>query len=256
MRGIVSRLLPQKSDDDSDNDKPIRLNRWKEPILPPTPASYHGLADEGSLMVATNPTISTGMLWVAAQVAFSDTAPNLYLYNAHPFLSIWLVFLKLIATQPATAATAVHYAAILDNVDRALSTDNTQYIMPVCPRSGLSLPIPFANAAKSGGSRLQVQNNATASVIAASSANARRVARGVLGGLNIAGDELQINFGSLDAGAQPATTAVEAAGQPGRRVSCEMPVIIDPQHSLALHLWMPGSSASINPELVLGMVAR
>lgn len=243
--------------DDADGDKPLRVNRYRELVMPPTPPTLHGLADEGSLLAAFNPAISTGMVWVAAQQTFVDTTPNIYIYNAHPTLSIWLLMLKMITTQASTAATAWHYAAILDTTDRAITTDNTQYIVPSCPRSGLPLQMPFAGAVGGGGgSRLQVQNSATASVIAASSPNKRRVARGTLGGLNIAGDEMQISFGSFDAGAQPATTAVEAAGQPGRRASCETAIIIDPGHSLTMHFWAPGSSASINPEFALHMAAR
>lgn len=252
IKGIVARMLPSAFVDDRDSDKPARLGRYGEQIAQilygPT---RHGLVEEGCYLVATNPTISTGLAWVAAQTAFSDTAPNFYLYNnesaANPNAkSIYLDYLKLIATAVGTAATAWHYAFILDAVARAFGTDNTLAITPVNPNGGASNVITPT---------IKAQNSATVSALAASSAAKRLVGRGVLGGLNIAGDEMVIVFGSTDVGAHAGLTAAQAAAL-SRRVDHSPAIIIPPGWSLTGHIWAPSSSATITPEFELGMWAR
>lgn len=246
ITGLVRTLLPSKMADSAMLDAPARVNGYGELAVRDTPASYFGLAEEGSLMVATNPTPSTGAAWVSAQTAFSDTAPNFYIANNEPAggKTLRLHYLKLICTTAATSATAIHYAVIVDPVTRALGTDNTLAITPVSPNGALAIP--------SAAPTVKVQNNTTTSVIAASSANKRIVARGCLGGLNIAGDVLQICFGEITPTAMSAT-AVTAAGQPGRRIDNSPPVLIPAGGSAVIHVWMPGSSASIVPEFELVM---
>jgi len=252
VKGIVSRLLPTAWVDDRDADKPMRLARYGEQVAQVLhgPTRY-ALVEEGSYILATNPTISTGLTWVAAQTAFSDTAPNFYIFNpestSNPAAkSIYMDYLKLITTTAATAATAFHYAWILDAVSRAITTDNTLTITPVNPNGGASVVITPV---------IKVQNSATVSVITASSSAKRLVGRGTLGGLNVAGDELEIVFGSTDVGANAGLTAAQAAAV-GHRVSNSPGIIIPPGWSLTGHIWMPSSTASPAPEFELGMFAR
>lgn len=252
IKGIVARLLPTAFADDRDLDRPARLARYGEQIAQvlygPT---RHGLVEEGSYLLATNPVISTGMLNVAAQIAFSDTAPNFYIQNAENpasanAKSLYLDYLKLIATAAMTTATAIHYAIILDTVARAFSVDNTLVITPVNPNGNvpvISTPV------------IKAQNSATASTLAASSSAKRVVARGVLGGLNVAGDVMMIAFGTTDVGGHPGLTAAQAAAL-SRRVDSSPAIIVAPGQSLAIHLWAPGSAASMAPEFELGMFAR
>lgn len=247
----VSRIVPTPASPDG-TLLPPRSNKYGEVYGNTLISTRHALSDEGTYLLATNPTVSTGFTWVLAQTAFSDTTPNFYIYNGETpsnanSKSIYIDYLKLITTTAATASTAIHFAFILDTVARNLSTDNTQTITPVSPNGNTSIILLPT---------VKVQNSATASVIVASSPNKRIVSRGVLGGLNVVGDELQINFGSLDAGAQSATTAAEGAGQPGRRVTCSSPIIIGAGQSLTGHFWLPASTASINPEMELGMFIR
>jgi hypothetical protein len=252
VKGLVSRFLPTAFVDDRDSDKPVRLARYGEQvsqvIYGPT---RHALVEEGSYILATNPTISTGMVWVAAQTAFSDTTPNFYIFNSETASnpnakSIYLDYLKLITTAAATTATSFHYAWILDAVPRALGTDNTATITPVNPNGGASLVMTPV---------IKVQNSATASVITASSSAKRLVARGTLGGLNVAGDELTIVFGSTDVGANAGLTAAQAAAV-GHRVTHSPAIIVPPGWSLTGHIWAPGSAASPAPEFEFGMWAR
>lgn len=241
---------PTRKSDSTDADTPLRINSASELAIRDTPASYYGLCEAGELIYAHTATTGTGLTWVAAQTAFSDTTPNFYIFNNEVAggRSLRLHYLKLIATQACTSGTAIHYVAIMDNVARALTTDNTQALTQVVPNGNVSTAIASPT--------IVGQNSASASVIAASStAGKRRVARGIIGGLTIAGDVLSIGFGELIGGGM-AQTAATGAGQPGHRVAMAPPVIIAPQTSLTIHLWIPSSSASINPEVELLLSAK
>lgn len=206
----------------------------------------HQFAEEGSYILATNPTVSTGLTWVAAQTAFSNTAPNFYVANVDAKRSLYLDYLKLIATAVATTAASIQFAIHVDIVGRTFSgADNTTVIVPVNPNGGLPLltqPI------------IKAQNSATVSAMNVPSATSRLVGRGNLGGLNIAGTEMLLTFGSTDAGCYPGSA--DAANQPGRRGASCPPIIIPPLGSATIYIWMPGSAASFNPEFELGMWAR
>lgn len=252
VKGIVAKLLPSPFGDDRDLDKPMRVTRYGEQVLQlNTPPTRHGLSEEGSYLIATNPTIDTGQAWVAAQTAFSDTAPNFYIYNPENAASsnaksIYLDYLKLIATAVATSAVSVRYAFVLDTIARALTTDNTQTITPVNPNGNVSnLMTPV----------IKVQNNATASVIAASSSAKRIVGQGVLGGLPAIGDTYKILFGHPDTGMHSGLTAAQATA-PRYSVDSTAPIIIGPGQSLTMHLWMPSSAATFTPVWEMGMWVR
>lgn len=251
LKAIISKLLPGAYVDGAMQDSAPRFNRYGSMFVVEEPQTRHVLASEGTYFVAVNPTVGTGMTQVAAQTAFSDTAPNLYIANneAAGGKEIMIDYIKMVTTAAATASTAIHYAAVVDNQIRAPTTDNTAALT--------------VGRAASGGVSAQVtvptvkwQNSTTASAVPASSSQKCVVGRGVLGGLNIAADELFIAFGVTNVGAHTATTAAEGAGQPGRRVSCSGPAVIPPQGSFVLHLWAPSSSASFNPEVEIGFWMR
>lgn len=239
--GLPQTLLPARASDSTSMDKEARLNGWGETVV--REQGQYGYAEEGSLYVATNPTISTGMLWVAAQTAYGATAPNFHIRNTDVLggKSVRLQSLKLIATAAATGTTAVHYAVTLDPVSRAISTDNTAAITPQNCNGGVTgAPPVLVNA----------QNSATVSVLSAASAGNRVLARGVMGGLNIVGEELFLSFGTPISSAMT-PTAVDAAGQPGCRVTSAPAIIVPPQASCTIHIWSVGASASMTPEFEL-----
>jgi hypothetical protein len=227
--------------DSSVANVPLRVNRNRELAIREVPGTYYGMCEEGSLLVATNPTVSTGLTWVAAQTAYAATTPNFLITNTQPAggKNVQLRYLKMIATAAGTAATVWHYAAILDVAPRALTTNNTVAITPVSPNGGLSVG--------SGLPAIAAQNNAIASVLAAESASGRVVARGALGGLNIVGDVFSILFGQATGLTGP-LTAVEGETQSGARTAYSPPIIIAPGGCLSLHFWSPSSSAAFNPE--------
>jgi len=247
IQGFVSRILPSPFIDDRDDAKPVRLKRYGEVSISEADCNLYGYCEEGSLMVATNPTIGTGLTGVTAQIVFNDTGPALYVYNNDPVKSLCIGYLKMIATAAATSTTSQHYAAIVDPARGTLiTTDNFTTITPVCPNGGAS--IPFTPVVK-------FQNSATVSVIAASSASKRVIARGVLGGLNIVGDELIIVFGRGDMATHPGLTAAQAAA-PSKRVANAPPAIVAPGATFMVHLWGLAQAAAYSPEIELVMWAR
>ncbi len=246
IQGFVSRLLSSGFADDRDVAKTVRLKRYGEVNISEADGSLYGYADEGSLMVATNATISTGLTGVTAQIAFNDTGPALYLYNPDPVKSIYIGYLKMLATAAATSTTSQHYAAIIDPVLRTISVDNFATITPVNPNG--SAPIPVNPV-------LKFQNNSTVSTVLASSPAKRIVARGALGGLNIIGTEMIINFGRGDHTTHAGLTAAESAA-PSKRVANAPPCIVGPGCTFTLHLWGLAQGAAYSPEIELVMWAR
>ena len=72
----------------------------------------------------------------------------------------------------------------------------------------------------------------------AADATARTVARGVVGGLPILSDELVIQFGGIDMAAQGTSATA------GRKVSVAPPIIVGPQQSATVHVWIPGNAVT------------
>lgn len=228
---------------------PIRLG-IVNPVQQFYPApNRNQFASENSYIVATNPTEGTGLTWVAAQTAFTDTGPNFWIHNNENVSTgrtLFLDYVKLISTAVGTAAVSWQYAVILDPIPRTITTNHILAIVPKSENSGASpVAVPTIN----------VQNSATASVLSASSASSWIAARGMMGGLNIAGHVYSVAFGDFSlGGGTPGAT--DTAGAPGRSSDLSPPVAIAPGHDCSIYFWAPSSSASINPEFELGLVAR
>jgi hypothetical protein len=239
--GHAATALPGHSPDSPTGEIPFRTDGYGAQVIAAT--GLDGLAEEGSLFVARNTTLGTGMTWVAAQTAYGATAPNFHIRNTAVAggKSIYLRSLKMLVKAVATGTTANYYAAVLDTCLRAIGTDNTVAITPVNVNG---------NASNSLDALINAQNSATVSVMSAATAGARVLAHGSLGGICVVGEELNIVFGG-QAGGGTYASAVSGAGCPGRRVSNAPPIVIGPQQSLSLMFWAVGSSAAPDPEFEL-----
>jgi hypothetical protein len=247
IQGYVMRLLSGGIGDDRDAAKTIRLKRYGEVNVSEADCNQYGYAEEGSFLIATSPTIGTGLVGVTAQVAYNATGPSVYVYNNDPIKSLYLMYLKQIASAAATSSTAHYYACVLDPTYRAITTDNfATAITPVNPNGGIGVPLTPV---------IKFQSSATVSVIAAASGSARTVARGQLGGLNIIGDEFIVAFGKGDHTGHPGLTGAQVAGL-SKRVSNAGPVIVGPGQTFTIHQWALAQAASASPEFELAMVAR
>ena len=156
-----------------------------------------------------------------------------------------------------TAATVIQYVFTLDPIARAVTTNHMDWYGSTNASAVAPPQVQVINTTSSLPNFVfAMQDSATASVIGARSNQATVVARGTLGGLNIIGDVLQINFGQYDSGSVPAPTAAEGAGQPGSRVVSEPPVLVPPGYTLVGHIWGPSSSASFAPEIAFAFRAK
>jgi hypothetical protein len=239
--GRIAAALPGKSADSPLGEASLRLDPYGALMIGAT--GLDGLAAEGSLFVARNPTVGTGMTWVAAQTTYGATAPNFHIRNTDIAggKSVHLHGLKMIVKAVGTGTTAIYYAAVLDTTLRAIGTDNTDAITPKNVNG---------NASNSLDVLINAQNSATVSVLSAATAGARVLAQGSLGGIAVVGEELDIAFGGQPGGGL-GMTAVSGAGCPGRRVSNAPPVVVGPQQSLTIMVWAVDSSAAIDPEFEL-----
>lgn len=225
----VGRALPIAQPEDQQAQ--MRGNKYGDSWIYGPTGTSHPYADEGTYFAVTNPTPGTPLLFPVT-AAFSDAAPLLYILNqesasnpAQPDVCIEQI--KLLVTQVPATTTQAYYAVILDSVARPFTTDNTLSIVPALPNYGTSprFSMPLIKA----------QNSATASVLTASSASKRIVARGALGGLPVLGDELAIVFGRGDVGSYGATAVAS------RKVSSAAAFEIAPGSSMALHVWFVGN---------------
>jgi hypothetical protein len=255
FRGIVARLLPTPFLDDRDSDKPARLRRYGDVgIEGGLLATANALNDEGTYVVTTNPTIGTGFTFVAAQTAFSDTAPNIYIQNNEQSLNVtgkavYLHYIRLLASAAATTASSLQYAIVIDPSPRALTTNNMTQATLVTPNTAVAAP---------GSVLVYVQNSATVTTLGARSTNARMVARGAIcvataPAVN-ALDTFLWTFGEPMAIPLAAATA-GVVGQ--TRTAVLPPVEIGPNGgNMTMHLWLPASTASFNPEFEIGFYMK
>jgi hypothetical protein len=233
-----ARAVPSPQSDQKAPVTNVRGGRYGEQYVLPLIPTKHLLADEGSYFIATNPTPGTALAY-NVQAAFSDTVPLFYVQNndskANPFgKRLYLDYIKLICTTAPASGTGARFAIKTDPAIRTISTNNTTAITPTSPNSDVATQSVCS---------LNVQSNATASALSASSTSARLVANASVGGIPVVGDELVLVCGPVDPGAYPGLTAAQAVCA-GRKVSCLPPIILGPNSALTLYAWFPGNAAT------------
>jgi len=252
IQGFISRLLPAPYVDDRDVAKTLRLKKYGEVNVSEFDRSQYGYCEEGSLLVATNPTVGTGFTWSITGngcQSFVDTAPQLYIFNPEPAggKSLYLSHVKLIVTTAVTAATGAKFAYFMDTAARSFATDSGQQMSVVNPNGNAS--------ATSVAITCKMQNSATPSICSAI-VSPRRIAQGWLAGtIPLIGDAYTMVFGRGDVAGHPGLTAVETTCR--HLVTNHPPCIIPPQSSLTGHFWFPAlTTAAIQPEAEIVMWAR
>ena len=233
-----ARAVPSPQSDQKAPVTNVRGGRYGEQYVLPLIPTKHLLADEGSYFIATNPTPGTALAY-NIQAAFSDTVPLFYVQNndskANPFgKRLYLDYIKLICTTAPASGTGARFAIKTDPAIRTISTNNTTAITPTSPNSDVATQSVCS---------LNVQSNATASALSASSTSARLVANASVGGIPVVGDELVLVCGPVDPGAYAGLTAAQAVCA-GRKVSCLPPIILGPNSALTLYAWFPGNAAT------------
>lgn len=241
LRSIISRILPQAMPDGIDGR--LRASRYGDLSVTPLWNTQHGLADEGSYFVSTNPAPGTGLATIAAPTTLADTSPFILLFNGHKpgGKRAYIDFCKLICTAPGTAGTALHAAVKVDGQNPLRYTSGGSVITPV--------NVNMDDQTVSG---LQVW--AGAIVATAASVAVRLVDHAILRPvIPVIGDTYYLNFG----GAENMVGSLAPAGTAVAQQSFNMPpAVIGPQQWAAIHLWLPSQSAASSYEFALAHIER
>jgi hypothetical protein len=230
----VDRTRPHAELDGTDVD--ARLSRYREQMVVPTLVTKHALTDEGSYFVTNN--AQTGIATSATPTTFSATNPFILIYNASrpsdDFASrLYVDYVTLLATAAGTAGTSLQYA-ITKDVGNRFSSGGTEIT---------------ANIANLGPTSLGTLTRAWAGNITATAAsgNAKTLIgnRFLSGSIPVAGDEYTLRFGAAGVADTLNISTVKSV------VKNMPPIVLGPDESLLVHIWLPAQSAasSYAPEL-------
>jgi hypothetical protein len=189
----------------------------------------NSLADEGSYFAAMTATPSTAYnLTGATQTAFVATTPTILIFNnelANSYKRYYLDTARICWVAAPTAPTAVHGCVIVDTGNRYSS-------------GGTALVVANVNDDDSKSSLATVYGGAITAV--AASANVRYLHRFTLSSaIPAAGETYELAFGEQ---------SLMTSAQKGAAVG---PVVIGPQQSALIYLWLPSQTATGTGELSL-----
>jgi hypothetical protein len=215
-----------------------RTTRYGELVVELLSSTRHALVDEGSYYTANNN--QSGLATAAAQNAFSATASAFLLIQNTGSASdpnakrIYLDYVQLMCTAAGTNGTAIFAALVLDNTLRYSSggtlLTNNNANMDVATSASVS------KVYAGGGTPL---------VCTAATNNARTIVgqRLVKNAIGVANDSYLLQFGGDLFASVSATTIITSQNLP--------PVVIGPQQSAMLHIWLPSQSvaSSYMPEV-------
>ena len=243
IRGLARRGLPTAAPDNTDVH--ARLGRYGEKYVLPLGGKAQHIADEGAYFVATNPTLSTGIVLTgAAQTAYVATTPAVLIRNtespANPIAKrIIMDFLRLLMTAAGTAGAALHGAVLLDDVNRYTSGGSE-----LTPQ----------NVNMDSGSKSIAKVYFGAITAPAAGPNQRLIARFLLrGAIPVVNDQYTLNFGGVDMPAHGSAlggTAIISQSAP------LPPVVIGPGQSLLINFWLPSQTAAPSAETDMGWSER
>lgn len=205
-------------------------------------STKHGLAEEGSYFMSTNPTIGTAVAG-AVSATFVDTVAFFVIQNTGaaggPF--VFPDFLRLRPTVAPASATNWLYALKLEPSSLRTPSAGNATITPV-NTNGLSTLAPVA--------RLQAFTGGANLTVAAATSSARTIANGVISGvIPVINDELVISFGSTD----PGSTMAGPTATASRRAAAAAPVAIPPGGSLTIAMWgLSNAATGISAEYEMG----
>lgn len=226
----------------------VRGNAYGEQIVQISTMSKAQLAAEGTYFVTPGGAPGVKNALGAAQVAFTDTIPTIYLQNNEPLgatgKKAYLDFIELSGLLPQTASTDAFYFELVTDIIRAVTTDNmTTTLLPVSPNTDITVASSLT---------VKVQNSATNSAIAASGSQTKRVvARGAIPRwVGVLGDSVRLVFGNWDAGDSVQSLTAAGVAQPGRFVISLPPVVIGGNRSATLHMWQPGNTQAAQAAIV------
>lgn len=244
VRGIVSRVLPQPSSDNTEGT--LRLDRYGNIYNQPLVRKTHVLADQGMYWIANNG--QTGILSSGA-TGFVATTPAALIYNSDNLggKRIYLDYMNLVTTVVGSAASGLvnlQMAVYLDTGNRYSSAGTNLTANIVSPNMDFSTKSSVA----------QVYFGAVVATAASGSVRAvvgLRIVRPVVSAtvLDVVGEQKQFNFGGVEATMNGSITIANA-----NNIPVPLPaVIIGPNQTALIYLWQnvggTNVAATYAPEL-------
>lgn len=224
----------------ANTDVPIRGSKYGEQLQVPLSDSRQALADEGSYYVVSNQTPGTGLATTATASAVLDVSPYFMLLNndAAGGKNVYLDYLKLICTVSGAAATSVRYTVKVDNGVGRYTSGSSLTALPQnvnMNSSGVTVCLAYAGPL----------------VAAAATAAVRVLGSGAFRtGVPVIGDTYILNFGTPGIGVGSGVATINNV------IFNHPPVIIGPQQTFLLHLWLPAQSVASNYEIEVGWWER
>jgi hypothetical protein len=197
-------------------------------------------ADRLAYFVASNPTPGTGLATIAALVALSDTSPFIQINTGSK--GVYLDYLILTNTAPGTAGASIRCAVKTDLL-KAAPTGGT-LLTPACSRrltSTAGVPVAAATPLCSIWAGALVAAAAVTPILHCS-----RLIRPVIPVIN---DMYVIKFGASDYGV---SSLVSNGTLNSDRYIPFPPVIVDPNMTGQVHIWLPSQSGASSYEIELG----
>lgn len=206
-------------------------------------ATKHGLADEGSYYVVTNPAIGTTVAFPVS-ASFSDTAPFILIANTESGVlarNLFLDYLRLLPTVAPASGTSARFAVKVDASQR-IPTAGANALTP----QNINLAVP-----NDPGFVVHLPTGGTALTVPAASGSARLVGNGSLrSAIPVVLEEITLSFGQDVSGSGAPTTATKESAQAA-------PVVIPPGCSAAIHIWFPSNAITgLSAEYEIGLFQR
>ena len=248
FRGLVSRLLPQPTNDGNNNPQPIRFGRYNEVYSVPLMRKQHALADEGSYFTANN---KDSEITGQAVTSMDLTKPTILIQNVDsPGNSaakrIYLDYITILngstAYSNATSNTGMFFYLNIDTILRyssagtALTVQNVNGDVP----NRASIAQAYAGAIVTTTASPALRN-----------ITGRRFMRLPVSGtvMSIANaDRWYFNFGGVEIGGAETTTDTTSATVENKWVSRSIPcppIVIGPQQSFLFNINTIVNSASV-----------
>lgn len=129
-QGTVRRLTNPGTNEDG-NLAYFRASRHGEQVVQPFGSPLYPVADEGSYFIATNPTVGTAIVGIAAADGYDDAEALIYIENTEAAggKRVYLDFIELTATAAGTNGTNFGYA--MDVATAATYASGATAITPV-----------------------------------------------------------------------------------------------------------------------------
>lgn len=235
--GLVNRLVDSAARTPDGSLAKVRMNQYGEYVVSPLNALQ--LAAEGSLYVASNPVIGTGVAFTG-RTTYTATGPAILVKNTDTIggMDLQLTRLRLIVTS----------AGSITNFNTAVTVDrNLRYVS-----GGTQLVAANMRADDDNAGLAEIFTSVgTAIVTTADTADTRMISRSSLKtGTAVIGDTYQISFGAdpqPETGASAGTTAAVYN-------QASAPCIIPPGCTAMIHFF--GGNTSPSFEFTLEMVQR